>query len=398
MDPERTRFENTSPSDQNLVLRLGFSCFDSASNLVNRDREHEFHTTIQSLKEKHQEELQERVRIAVDAVSFERTRAVETFCDTIRQEREREASQFHHLTSQLYKEMNQLIDKHRDSTQSGVTEIQNVISALRGASSNSAIRGKIGETATEQELDKYLPSGSLWENTAGTGGKADFQAFIPAIGKVLIDIKNHEPKHGGVPARDRQKLLRDLDADPDAVGAFLVATRANIQSAKHCQVIWSELGRPMVCCVLEGHWERFNDGIEVLRCITQIRPNKGTGTGTDSEAEAGEDTSRTREEMIRVLKETMKALMEEETILEEARKKILRGLTEVSIALRTMDPTWKPNLREWLMVNVQKMPDGHIMSNGQTTTIAKLQERDDIPKEGKGRNGKLNIQLKLETI
>jgi hypothetical protein len=396
---ERTRFENASPSDQNLVLRLGFSCFDTASNLINRDREQEFHNTIQSLKEKHQEELQERVRVAVDAVSFERTRAVETFCDTIRQEREREASQFHRMTSQLYEQMNHLLDKHRDTTESGVTEIQNVIQALRGASSNSAIRGKIGETATEQELDKYLPSGSLWENTAGTGGKADFQATIPAIGKILIDIKNHEPNHGGVPARDRKKLLRDLDADTDAMGALLVATRANIQSAKHCQVIWSELGRPMVCCVLEGNWERLNDGIEVLRCICQIRPKQGGDReASGGEGEDAESSGVAREEMVRVLKETMKALLDEEAVLEEARQKILRGLTEVAIALRKMDPTWKPNLREWLMVNVQKMPDGHMMSNGQTTTVTKLQEREDIPKDGKGRNGKMNIQLKLETL
>lgn len=388
------RFHSISPEDKELVLRLGFACFDSASGLLNhdlqenyekklQDADEKYKTQIQRMKDERDTIVQERVNTALEAVRNERSRAIDTMCDTIQKNREHETLTMRKNIEELMGQMKELVQEHKRTNEGSAKEMKHVIETLRGSASNSAVRGKIGESTTELVLDKIIP-GSTWENTSDTGGKADFQAVVPGIGKILMDIKNHEKEHGGVPARDRKKLLRDLDGDNDAVGAILVATQANIHSASHCQVIFTDTRKPMVCCLLHGDWERLRDAIETLRaCVTSAPKSAKTQENTGEEA-------------IHSLREILKHLCEQEKQIMNTRQNVVRAITEANIALSRIDPDWDPNLREWLMVHLKKTDT--ILPKDVRVNLKNLRENPDIPKEAKGKSGRDKLRDELQSL
>jgi hypothetical protein len=82
------RLNEISPEDRDLVLRLGFACFDRASGLLNHDLEARYEQELEELKEEHSERMermreerdmivQERVNTALNAVRNERTLAID---------------------------------------------------------------------------------------------------------------------------------------------------------------------------------------------------------------------------------------------------------------------------------------------------------------------------------
>lgn len=410
------RFQSIPDTDKDLVLRLGFACFDSASGLLNHDLQDEYEGRIQMMtsdyKAKinemtivHKQEIHEltsdhsveiqrmrnerdtivndRVKTAVEAIRGERSAAVDAMCDTIRKDREHETNTIRSSMSDILAQMKELIREHRQTNEGNTKDMMGVIEALKGSSSNSAMRGRIGESTTELMLDEILP-GCTWENTSGTGGKADFQVIVPDIGKILLDIKNHERSHGGVPIRDRKKLIRDLESDTDAVGAILVATQANIQSARHCQVIFTEDRKPVVCCLLEGNWDRLRDAIETLRGCTKF-----------SNIQSGEFDN---DDAIKSLRSILKCLCEQEDHILQSRQNIVRAMTEANIALSKIDPSWNPNLREWLMTQLHVIPDGQTIPKDQRVSLKDLKELSEIPKEAKGKTGRDNLRDNLNSL
>lgn len=425
------RFQEISTEDQDLVLKLGFACYDRASNLLNHDLqdtyeakvaslknemrdiqlEHEkrigeiqeksrsrlfnlqtsHRTEIQRMKEERDSIVEERVTTAVNAIKHERSNTIDSMCDTIRKDREHETFTIRSQMGEILEQMKSLIHEHRQTNDGTVKDMMNVIQSLKGASTNSTVRGKVGESTTELVLDSVIP-GCTWENMAGTGGKADFHANVPGIGKVLMDIKNHEKEHGGVPVRDRKKLMRDLDADSEAVGAILVATQANIHSGSHCQVMFTEQEKPMVCCLLHGDWERLRDAIETLRACAKYVTKVNTIT---SVGDGGEDRS---EEAVRSLKEILRFLGEQEKAILDSRQNIVRAMTEANLALSRIDPSWNPSLREWLMVHLNLVPDGHTVPKDNRITLKALREIPGIPKEAKGKSGRDHLRDDLKSL
>jgi SpoU rRNA methylase family enzyme len=389
------RFEEISQEDKDLVLRLGFACYDRASGLLNHDLQDQYETKIDTLEESHKQEIirmrnerdiivQERVNTALNAVRNERTLAIDTMCDTIRKNREHETSEIRKSMGMIMEQMRSLVQEHKQVNEGSTKEIRDVIDVLRGSSTNSAIRGRIGESTTEAMLDSVLP-GCTWENTSGTGGKADFQAIVPGIGRVLLDIKNHEKDHGGVPLRDRKKLMRDLDADTSAIGAILVATQSNIQSGSHCQVILTDERKPVVCCLLHGKWERLRDAIETLRACTMFNQSQ--------DRESNEIGS---EEAVRSLKAIMSVLCEQESAILKSRENVVRAMTEVNLALSRIDPHWNPSLREWLMVHLKRVET--LVPKKDRMTLKNLREIPGIPKEAKGKAGRDKLRDELITM
>lgn len=396
------RFQEISPEDQDIVLRLGFACYDRASILLNHDQQDQYEHTIAELKETHKNELlrmredrdmivQERVNSALNSVRNERTLAIDYMCDTIKRNREHETSEIRRNMEMIMEQMRLLVQEHKQTNEGSAKELTKVIDSLKGSSTNSAIRGKIGESTTEVMLDSIIP-GCTWENMSGTGGKADFHANVPGIGKVLLDIKNHEKDHGGVPLRDRKKLMRDLDSDSSAIGAILVATQANIQSGSHCQVILTDNRKPVVCCLLHGDWERLRDAIETLRaCIifTEDRSLSENKEESDGSVEY-------RTEIIRSLRSILSVLCEQENTILKSRENVIRTMTEVNVALSHIDPDWSPSLREWLMVNLQKNEE--IIPKDERMTLKKLKEVPGIPKEAKGKAGRDKLRDELNAM
>jgi hypothetical protein len=392
------RFKDISPEDQDLVLRLGFTCYDRASGLLNNDLQDQYETKIEELQETHKHEIlrmredrdmivQERLNTALNAVRNERTLAIDSMCDTIKRNREHETSEIRRNMGIIMEQMRSLVQEHKQTNEGSTKELMGVIDALKGSSTNSSIRGKIGESTTEVMLDSIIP-GCTWENMSGTGGKADFHANVPGIGKVLLDIKNHEKDHGGVPLRDRKKLIRDLDADPDAVGAILVATQANIQSGSHCQVILTNERKPLVCCLLHGDWERLRDAIETLRaCVTFSDSRSLTNNEDDVEY---------RTEAIRSLRSIMGTLCEQENSILKSRENVLRTMTEVNVALSRIDPDWSPKLRDWLMVYLRKTEK--VIPKDERISLKKLKELPGIPKEAKGKAGRDKLRDELNAM
>lgn len=388
------RFKDVSPEDQDLVLRLGFACYDRAGDLLNNDLQDRYTTEITHLKESQRNEItrmraerdtivQERVNTALNAVRNERTHAIDSMCDTIRKDREHETGELRKNMEIVMGQMRSLIQEHRNAHEGSTKEMMGVIDSLKGSASNSAIRGRIGESTTETMLDQILP-GCTWENTSSTGGKADFHVTIPGIGKVLMDIKNHEKDHGGVPLRDRKKLIRDLDAEKDAVGAILIATQAKIHSGSHCQVVLSESRKPVVCCLLHGDWDRLRDGIETLRACLIYKQEQGQSTENKSE------------HAIDSLREILKLLcLQEESVL-DTRKNVVRAMTEVNIALSQMDPEWNPSLREWLMVRLKHTDQ--VVAKNERMTLKSLREMPDIPKEAKGKSGRDKLRDEMISL
>lgn len=393
------RFQDISPEDQDLVLRLGFACYDRASGLLNHDLQDQYETKIQDLTTNHKHEIarmrserdtivQERVNTALSAVRNERTLAIDSMCDTIQKNREHETKELRKNMELIMEQMRSLVQEHKQTNEGSTKELMGVIDALKGSSTNSAIRGKIGESTTEAMLDSIIP-GCTWENMAGTGGKADFHANVPGIGKVLLDIKNHEKDHGGVPLRDRKKLMRDLDADSDAIGAILVATQAKIQSGSHCQVILTDHRKPVVCCLLHGNWERLRDAIETLRACITFAGNRTNVHDEDSSINV-------RTEAVRSLRAILSVLCEQENAIMKSRENVVRTMTEVNLALSRIDPDWSPSLREWLMVHLQKTDT--IVPKNERMTLKKLKEMPGIPKEAKGKAGRDKLRDELHSL
>lgn len=397
------RFHDITPEDQDLVLRLGFACYDRASGMLNHDQQDQYEQTIRELKETHKDEImrmredrdmivQERVNTALNAVRNERTLAIDSMCDTIKRNREHETNEMRKNMELMMEQMRDLVKEQKQTNEGSTTELKNVIDSLKGSSTNSAIRGKIGESTTEAMLDSIIP-GCTWENMSGTGGKADFHAIVPGIGKVLMDIKNHEKDHGGVPLRDRKKLMRDLDADPSAVGAILVATQANIQSGSHCQVIITDERKPVVCCLLHSDWERLRDAVETLRACVIFSGDRSTITGENSSDAENIDT---RTEAIRSLRSVLSMLCEQEQQIVKTREHVIRMMTEANIALSHIDPEYSPNLREWLMVHLRKTEK--VVPKDDRITLKKLKEMPGIPKEAKGKTGRDKIRDELNAM
>jgi hypothetical protein len=227
---------------------------------------------------------------------------------------------------------------------------------------------------------------------SGTGGKADFHANVPGIGKVLLDIKNHEKDHGGVPLRDRKKLMRDLDADSSAVGAILVATQANIQSGSHCQVILTDNRKPVVCCLLHGDWGRLRDAIETLRACVIFAGNRSLSQNE----EEGDGSVEYRTEAIRSLRSILSVLCEQENAIMKSRENVIRTMTEVNVALSRIDPDWSPSLREWLMVNLRKTEK--VVPKDERITLKKLKDLPCIPKDAKGKAGRDKLRDELTSM
>lgn len=398
------RFQDISPEDQDLVLKLGFACYDRATGLLNNDLQERYETKLQELQETHKSEIirmredrdmivQERVNTALNAVRNERTLAIDSMCDTIKRNREHETSVIRENMENIMKQMQSLIQEHKQTNEGSTKELMGVIDSLKGSSTNSAIRGKIGESTTETMLDSIIP-GCTWENMSGTGGKADFHANVPGIGKVLMDIKNHEKDHGGVPLRDRKKLMRDLDADSLAVGAILVATQANIQSGSHCQVILTDDRKPVVCCLLRGDWERLRDAIETLRACVVFSGDRSFVKNQDGEEQ--ETSTEYRTEVIRSLRSILSMLCEQESSILTSREHVIRSMTEVNIALSRIDPDYSPNLREWLMVHLQKTDK--VVPKNERITLKKLKQVPGIPKEAKGKAGRDKLRDELQSL
>jgi hypothetical protein len=395
------RFNEIASEDKDLVLKLGFACFDRASGLLNHDLEARYETQINDIQSTHKEHLlrmqeerdmivQERVNTALNAVRNERTLAIDSMCDTIKRNREHETGETRKNMEILMDQMRSLLHEHKQANEGSIKDIRDAIDVLKGSSANSAVRGKIGESTTEAMLDTIIP-GCTWENMAGIGGKADFHANVPGIGKILMDIKNHEKDHGGVPLRDRKKLERDLDADSTAVGAVLVATQANIQSGSHCQVMLTEEKKPIVCCLLWGNWERLRDAIETLRACILFKPSHSTTSDDDLKTYETKNM-----DAIKSLRSILGLLCEQENSILKSREHVTRSMTEVNIALSRIDPDWKPSLREWLMVNLKQTSTS--IPKKDRLTLKSIKDIPDIPKEAKGKTGRDKIRDELQSL
>lgn len=386
------RFQSYSSEEQDFILQLGMACFDNSKLISSQEKEEQYQRKLKELRESHKREL-EYLREHERDIIEDKVKSRETFLEN------HYKKQIEHLT----KSMESMTEKLKDvlvvgheKAEKSVESLNVVINTVRGISSNSSERGKVGESIAEIELDNYLPPGSVWDNTSAEAGKSDIQATIPGIGKIMIDVKNHEKDHGGVPVKDRKKLLRDIDGDPTVIGGILVAVSAKIQSATHCQVIFSDKQKPMVACVLEGDWVRLKDAIEVMRLYSTMRRLMESMVGADRTAEV-EDTDDDRhkavenvprERMIEMCKAIMKGLVEQEEILNKQRQELVRQMTVVNLMLSELNPLWNPSIREWLMLKLQPVAEGEVIPKGERVKIGELREIEGAPKELGGKFGR----------
>lgn len=389
------RFHSYSSEEQDFILQLGMTCFDNSKLISNQEKEEQYQRKLKELRESHKRELDYLREHERDMIE-EKVKLRETLLDT------HYKKQIEHLT----KSMETMTEKLKDvlvigheKAEKSVESLNTVINTVRGISSNSSERGKVGEAVAEIEFEKYFPTGTDWDNTSAETGKADIQATIPGIGKIMLDIKNHEKDHGGVSAKDRKKLLRDIDNDPTVIGGILVAVLANIQSATHCQVIFSDKQKPMIACVLEGDWSRLKDAIEVMRLYSTMRrlmdTNTKAGTGTVEGAAIDTDTGAIvsdipRERMIEMCIEIMNSLKDQEGILNRQRNEIVRQMTAVNLMMADLNPIWNPSIRDWLMLKLQPVEDGEIVPTKERVNIKELRTMEGAPKglEANNKNGR----------
>jgi len=386
------RFNTYSSEEQDFILQLGMSCFDNSKLIANQEKEDQYQKKIKEIRESHRRDL-EYLREHEAELVDEKVKSRETFLEN------HYKKQIDYLTRHsetLCEKLKHVLVVGHEKSDRTLESLNSVINTVRGISSNSSERGKFGESVAEIELDKYLPSGTIWENTSAEAGKSDYHLDIPNIGKVLMDIKNHEKDHGGVPAKDRKKFLRDIDSDSTAIGGILVAISANIQSATHCQVIFSDKQKPMVACVLEGDWKRIKDAVEVLRLYSYItsKSEKESSVNvvcqSDSESgdrkgkEEGVSSMRTFE----MCKEIMAGLIRQEANLYKQRDEIIRQMTAVNLMMSELHCGWKPSIREWLMLKLRPLEEGEILSKDERVNIKELREMKDAPKELGGKNGR----------
>jgi hypothetical protein len=386
------RFKGYSSEEQDFILQLGITCFDNSKLITSQEKEEQYHRKLKDIRDSHKREieyLREHERELVEEKVAAREKLIEHHTQ----------KQIEYLSKQnetLCEKLKELIVIGQEKSDKTVESLNIVINTVRGISSNSSERGKMGESIAEIELDKYMPSGTTWENTSGEAGKSDIQANIPGIGKIMIDIKNHEKDHGGVPVKDRKKLLRDIDNDSTIIGGILVAVLAKIQSATHCQVIFSDKQKPMVACVLDGDWSRLKDAIEVMRLYSTMRRlmDGGGGVGDletpeDNEKESGE-TSMTRPRMIEMCKQIMEGLTTQEEMLNRQRNEIVRQMTAVNLIMSEINPMWNPSIREWLMLKIKPISEGEIIPPKERVNIRELRMAEGAPKglEVSNKNGR----------
>lgn len=383
------QLKSYSSEEQDLILQLGMTCFKNSKLISNQEKEEQYQRQIKELRESHKRDL-EYLREHEKEMIEDKVKLRETLLDN------HYKKQIEHLT----KSMEAISDKLKDvlvvgheKAEKSVESLNMVINTVRGISSNSSERGKVGEAVAEIEFEKYLPIGTEWENTSAETGKADIQADIPGIGKIMLDIKNHEKDHGGVSAKDRKKLLRDIDGDPTVIGGILVAVSANIQSATHCQVIFSDKQKPMVACVLEGDWRRLKDAVEVIRLYSTMRRLMDTNTKAGNETGTGTITTEIdnipREKMIEMCTEIMNSLKDQEAILNRQRNEIVRQMTSVNLMMAELNPLWNPSIREWLMLKLQPIEEGEVIPKNERIKITELRTMKGAPKglETNNKNG-----------
>lgn len=398
----RSRFESVSPKIQESILRLGFTCYDSASVMINEDHEEklkeekmrdkqEFYEKMEKLKESHRDELRklregqdhivnERISSAVNASRDEQQLTIKTLHDSYQKQISFYTENMKHLLDHL----NQITNDQKEISETNAQKLQESIESLVGASSKSSLRGKVGERLSEDRLREGLPSGSTWDDVHHMGGKGDFHANIPGIGKIILDIKNHE-KGKSVSGRDRHKMVRDVETNKDVVGGILVAIQSRIDGARHMQTFFTDSGKPMVCCLLDGDWSRIGDAVELIRAYQRNHV-------CTRELDTGKD-------IVKSLKMLKTKMNEQLKNIEISRDAQIREITEVTILLSKHDPDWNPNLESWLMASLEKVPDTETIQKEDRLTLSILKETKGIPQEALSKKtGRDNLRDTLKRI
>jgi hypothetical protein len=455
------KYGDLSSNEQSLVIRLGMIAFEnlkvfnnsikddeyrSKIDIISKDYENKISTIIIDYKEqiiflnkKIEDYIQNIKKIQDDNnliirkiqddnqrildnlyLNHERERHsiiskyekdIETLVETRSQSREKLFNNI--MTKQkedfdiIIDKFNEYFDKQSNMTSYKYEELNSMIQRFKGIASNSSDRGKFGEYDSEKYLDKYLPSGSLWENTSSLPGKGDFQVKLPEFKhkydkcKIIIDIKNHEKDKGGVRSDDRKKLLRDIDSDDNIIAGILVATMANIQSMRHCQIIYSEKQKPMIACVLDGNWERFNDSIETLRCFftaSKFFDSLSESNIIDS-AVSNEDLQFYDKinniEIIKDLKDILESLCNQEKLILEQRNKIIENMTKILILLSKYDKSYDPSLRDFILTKLYISSPEDSIPKEDKFKITDLQKKYEA--EHKDLSTK-NAKIKLRDI
>lgn len=401
----RSRFESISPKTQESILRLGFTCYDSATEMITEDYEEkikkedarhkqDFYEKMEKLKEDHREEMRilrerqdstvkERISTAVSAIRDEQKNTI----NTLRESYEQQIDVQGKILKSTVEQLTQNIHSQKEIAEVNTQKLQDSIESLVGASSKSSLRGKVGERLSEEKLREGLPSGSTWDDVHHTGGKGDFHADIPGIGKIVLDIKNHE-KGKSVSGRDRHKMVRDVENNKDVVGGILVAIQSKIDGARHMQTFFTSSGKPMVCCVLDSVWERLGDAVELIRayqrnkvCVSDI------------------DTGISNSEIVSSLKGLKQKMSDQLKNIEKSRDEQIREITEVTILLSKYDPDWNPDLDSWLMAYLTRVPDTEKIPKEERLTISILKDTKGIPQEALSKKtGRDNLRDALKRI
>ena len=446
-----------SEEEQDVICELGMLMYSHGKEYLVNTKEKEYQTEIRTLTNKYESEIKD-LKIEwtdkLNTLEFDYKEQIhkikDDFQTTVRQRaeelsKERETI----LNKQLEDYRNQyLLDKTRmeDEYKDKMTTLQEMLDRLTGTLSNSQKRGQVGENIASEELRKLFPDAEDIIDTAKEGHSGDFQIVFKDIGRVIIDIKHHETGAGGVRKKDRDKLLSDLDTNPNgAVAGILVATHASIQGMTPWSILYSPIKQlPMIACCLNGDWKRLQEAYTIVSNLlksNKILYTSHDSTNVDNDIDTGNSKSTTeyimslmetvRSESIHALKDTLHTLKKERLLLRELIIGNSKNIGDICNKIIRLHPELNDNIteitsvkttcadigiEEWLLSSIivcdTNIPEEERTSITELTTIEKCPTfvkntrnktviREMLSSYGvcfvKGSDKMLNVKIRCET-
>jgi hypothetical protein len=282
------RFTSQSNEVQSEIVLLGLKCWDliqkeslkkadfDLEGLLNTSREEgAAEERLRSDKVKQQYETQ--VSFLESKLDHERSskeKEIEEACKQIKKEFERNENILIRESRQEEKELQQKkFDQERKEFLEANTKLQIEIVKLQSRENwEDAYKSeKIQREALQKQLEETQRVRSSYE--IGTDGEGEIQMILSQIqewdfedtheitgmgdfrltndqGKAfMLDSKKYKDD---VPKKEREKIIRDVDANTGILGGILVSLTSKIQTKKHCEIQLTPAKKPICYLVLEG--------------------------------------------------------------------------------------------------------------------------------------------------
>jgi len=405
-----------SEAEQDVICELGMLMYSHGKEYLVNTKEKEYQTEIRTLTNRYESEIKD-LKIEwsdkLNTLEFDYKEQIQKIKDdfqtTVRQRaeelsKERETilhKQLEDYRNQYFTDKARMEDEYKDK----MTTLQEMLNRLTGTLSNSQKRGQVGENIAAEELRKLFPDAEDIIDTAKEGHSGDFQIVFKDIGRVILDIKHHETGAGGVRKKDRDKLLSDLDTNPNgAIAGILVATHASIQGMTPWSILYSPIKQlPMIACCLNGDWTRLQEAYTIICNLlnsNKLLHTSRVSTNVDSDSDSSKSNTEyimslmenVRSESIQALKDTLHTLKKERVLLRELIIGNSKNIGDICNKIIRLHPELNDNIteitsvkttcadigiEEWLLANIIICDTS--ISEEERTSITELAKIEKCP-------------------